>query len=88
MPKPRSSSSKRDHEFRKREREQMKREKAALRRQRREDNRSAPTPLRSDVVRGTEADARRPDDQDTSSSLPEDSEPESNADVGTGSYRG
>ena len=83
MPKPRSSSSKRDREFRKREREQMKRDKAALKRQRRENNESAPKPLTPDVVRVTETDARRPEDQDASSSLPEDSESESDADVGT-----
>ena len=61
----------------------MKREKAALKRQRREDNKSAPKPLTPDVVRVTEADAQPSDDQDASSSLPEDSESESDADVGT-----
>jgi len=64
MPKPRSSSSKRDREFRKREREQMKRNKAVLKRQRRDNNKGAPKRLTVDVVRVTEADAERPDDQD------------------------
>ena len=88
MPKPRSSSGKRAREFKKREREQMKREKAALKRQRRDDNKSAPEPLPSDVVRVTEADAQRSDDQDASSLLPEDGESESDADVGIESCTG
>ena len=88
MPKSGSSSSKRDREFRKREREQMKREKAALKRQRRENNTSAPKPLTPDVVRVIEADAQRFDDRDGSSSLPEDGESESDADVGTESCTG
>ena len=86
MPKPRSSSSKRDHEFRKRAREQRKREKAALRRQRREDNKSAPKSLTADLNRAAETDAQRSDGQGASSLLPENSEPESDADVGTESY--
>ncbi len=83
MPKPRSSSSKRDRKFRKRERELRKREKVALKRQRRENNKSAPKPLTPDVVRVTEAETQRSDDQDASSSLPEDSESESDVDHGT-----
>ena len=83
MPKSRSSSSKRDRELRKREREKMKREKAALKRQSRYGNKGAPKPLAPDGVRVTQADAQRSDDQDASSSLPEDSEPESDADVGS-----
>lgn len=82
MPKPRSSSSKRDREFRKREREQMKRKKAALKRQRRENSKSAPKPLTPDVVRVTEADGQRLDNQDASSLLLEDSRPGSDADIG------
>jgi len=85
MPKPRSSSSKRDREFRKRERDQRKREKAVLKRQRREDHKSAPKPLAPGVVRVTHTDAQRPDLQDALSSLPENSESESDADVGSGS---
>jgi hypothetical protein len=88
MGKPRSSSSKRDREFRKREREQMKREKTALRRQRRENNKNAPKPLAPDVVPVTDTDAHRPDDQIIRFSPPEDSESESDADVGTESCAG
>ena len=88
MPKPRSSSGKRDREFRKRERDKMKREKAASKRQRRDDNKGAAKPLTPDVVRGTEADAQPSDDQGSSSPLSEDSESESEADVGTESCTG
>ena len=88
MSKPRSSSGKRDREFRKRERERMKREKATLKRQRREDNKSVPKPLPPEVGRVTEADAQRSYDWDAPSSLPEDSESESDVDDGTGGCTG
>ena len=82
MAKPRSSSSKRDREIKKREREQMKRDKATLKRQQRDNNDGAPEPLAPDGVRDTEADAQQPDDQDASLSPRQDSEPESDIDVG------
>ena len=67
----------------KRERKQMKREKAALKRRRRENSKSVPTPPAPDVLRVTQADAQRSGDQDASSSLPEHSEPEADAEVGS-----
>ncbi len=88
MAKPRSSSSKRDREFKKRERDQMKRNKAALKRERRENNKSAPSPLSGDVVLGAEADAQPSDGQDAPPSLPEDSESASDADAGIESGTG
>ena len=88
MSKQRSSSSKRDREFRKRERDQMKREKASLKRQLRKNNKSVPKPLTPDGVWTTEADTQRSGDQNASSSLPEDSESESDANAGTESCTG
>jgi hypothetical protein len=81
MSKPRSSSGKRDREFRKREREQMKREKAAMKRQRRENNRSAQQSLALDIAPDTEANAPGPDDQSVLSVLLEDSESESDTEA-------
>ena len=66
----------------------MTRVMAALKRQRRKHNKGVPRPLTPDVVRITDAGARRSDDQDASWSLAEDSEPESEADVGTESGTG
>ncbi len=83
MPKPRSSASKRDREFRKRERDQLKRQKAALKRQRRDNKEEAPNPLTPDLAPGAEAGAHGSDGQDASSLPPKDNQPESDADVGT-----
>lgn len=81
MPKPRSSSNKRDREFRKRERERIKREKVAMKRQRRENNRSALKSLTLDIAPDTEANAPGLDDQNASSALMEDSESESDTEA-------
>ena len=88
MSKPRSPSTQRNCAFRKNEREQVKRDKAELKRHRRESNKCATRPLTPDAVRGTEADAQPSDDQGSSSPLSEDSESESEADVGTESCTG
>ena len=74
MAKPRSSSSKREREFRKRERDQLKRDKAALKRQQREDNADAPEPQASSAAADTARDAQRSDDLDAPLRLPEESE--------------
>ncbi len=88
MSKPRNPSIKRDCESRKNDREEMKREKAALKRQRRDNGKSVPKPLTPDVVRATEADTQRSDDQDACFLLPEESESEADANVGTESCTG
>ena len=88
MSKPRNPNSQRDCAFRKHKREQVKREKAALKRQRRESNKCATKPLTPDAVRGTEADFQRSDDRDACLLLPEDSESEADAHVGTESCSG
>ena len=82
MPKRRGSSSERDREFAKRQRERRKREKAALKRERRENKKGAPMQLTPDVVRDKERDAQGASGRDASSSLPDDSESEPDADVG------
>jgi hypothetical protein len=66
----------------------VKRDKAALKRQRRKSNKCATRPLTPDAARGTEADAQRSHDQDTCLLLPEDSESEADAYVGTESCTG
>jgi len=88
MSKPRNPSIKRECESRKHDREQMKSEKAALKRQRRDNGKGAPKPLTPHVVWATQADAQRSDDQDACFLLPEDSESEADAHVGTESCTG
>ncbi len=83
MPKPSTSASKRDREFKKRERDQKKRDKAELKRQRREGNNGAAEPPTPEVVPGTEADAQGPDHEDASSPPSEDRESELDTNVGT-----
>jgi len=71
MPKPRSSSGKREREMRKRERERVKREKAALKRQRRHGEGSmAPPP----PVNFAAADEQRWNNQDVLSLPPASAE--------------
>ena len=88
MSKPRKPSPQHNCSFRKNERERTKREKAELKRQRRESNKCITEPLTLDVMQNGGTKVSSSDDQDASFSLTSDSEPESDADVGTESFLG
>ena len=74
MPRPRTTSSKRDREFKKRERDRIKREKAALKRERREAKTAVQKPVDPGAAGGTEAGGQPSDDEDASVSLSEEGE--------------